>query len=101
MASARIPLDTTKPLGAKLRSLANLLASARQQTREMSLILDKYIDDTAAISTDTGCGAGNVTLLRNLVAQSAAELAAVAVVQVGVGDASGTRQLVDALSTGG
>lgn len=101
MASARIPLDTTKPLGARLRSWANLVAAARQQARELSLILDKYVDDTAAIATDTGCTAANVSLLRNLVAGAAAELESVTVSAVALGAQTQTRQLVDALSTGG
>lgn len=101
MASARIPLDTTKPLGAKLRSWANLMASARQQSEELARVIEKYIDDSAAIATDTGCGAGSVSLLRNLLTGTKNELAGLASSAVGVGDATQTRQLVDALSTGG
>lgn len=97
MATARIGYDPTTTLGATIRQVVRQGVEFRKGLQELNRVLDKYIDATADITTDTGVASGNVTLFRNLVNQAQAEAAVLNIVQVDVGSASAIRQLLDAM----
>jgi hypothetical protein len=97
MASERIPYTESSKLGPKFRAALSGLVETRKNLNELRRILDKYMDDTAAIATDSGLPGGSVALVRNLVTQAANELAGLASTQVNVGAATGCRQLADAM----
>lgn len=102
MASNRIALDTTKNMAARIRDVATFGAVFREKLSELALLLgaNGYNGDVS-LATDTGMSAGDQTRLQNLVIQADGEMNATATTQVSVGAASGTRQLLDALSTVG
>jgi hypothetical protein len=101
MATARINGDDSKTLWAQIRYAANLTAVVRAKWEEIDRILDKFIDDTIGITAQTGVAAGDIALLRNLVHQSACEMSTLAAVTVLAGFPTATKQLTDAISTGG
>lgn len=97
MASARIGYNRNSELGGKIARAVGNIVSARKDLQELARILDKYLDDESAIAGDSGIALGQVSLVRNLVTQAAAELGGLATAQVGVGAATGSRQLSDAM----
>lgn len=97
MASARINYNRNSELGSRIQRAVGNIVQGRKDLSELARILDKYLDGTADISADSGISVTDVALVRNLVAQASAELASVNIVAVGVGQASGARQLADAM----
>jgi hypothetical protein len=95
MASARLPINRALNLGSALSDLASVGETFRQKVASMQSLLTAsagYASDTAALATDTGMTAGQVTTLLNLMAAANLEL-------LGATNTS-TRQLLDALSFG-
>jgi hypothetical protein len=99
MASNRIVIDRTKPLGQNVANAIATLARAREMISELALILggNGYNQDVS-LQTDLGISAADQTRLQNLVTQANNELNATATTLINVGSATGTRQLCDALS---
>jgi hypothetical protein len=102
MATNRIAINRTTVLGARIDSIINQLEQARGRLLALSLVLgaDGYNGD-ASLQTDIGISATDQTKLQNLVTQAVNEMTSTATTQVNVGNATGIRQLIDALSTGG
>ena len=100
MASGRIVVDRTKPLAAAILNVVQMGASFRDRLSELNLIVAKYAADPS-FQTDTGMSAGDQTTFTNLLTQANNEMSGLASTQVSVGAATGTRQLMDALSIGG
>jgi hypothetical protein len=97
MASARINYNPNSNLGNRIARYVGNITNARKEGEELNRILDKYIDDTAAIAADSGIAATDVALVRNLVNQSSKELGGAAVIAINAGGTTASKQLADAM----
>ncbi len=102
MATNRIVMSPTLTLAQRIRGVIIQGALFREQLSELNLVLggNGYNGD-ASLATDAGLSAGDQTRLQNLVIQANNEMNGLATTQVSVGSATGTRQLIDAISTVG
>lgn len=97
MASARIPYSKASALGQQIAAYLRAGVDHRTRGEELRRVVEKYIDDNAGIATDSGMSEANVALFRNLLNKAVSEVAETAVVQVNVGQQTGTRELLDAM----
>lgn len=97
MASARINYSESSKQGPKIRAYVAAIVEARKNGAELQRIIDKYVDDTAGLASDTGVAADDIPLFKNLVNQSQAELGVVTVLAVALGAQTATRQIADAM----